>query len=300
MKNILCGVIGASGYLGRQLTYYIDQCTLPIEIIHFSRKIQKFISGMHKQRNFDVLLNLGTPNEVVARIGGITAEKAVEEWSNHFEVAIRLAEPLQCIHISTFHIFGTPENALDDTSLIVGGNAYGDLHIRCLEFVKKICSELGIGLSIVVPTNIFGTVVPDLTPRTDLILNLAIERLRARQTLQLRSNGAGLRDFLWIEDAMQAFCAIISQTPVESRETIVVASEMATSVRDALKALFSVFGTGVFESWCELGGICETVTPLSVSCKKLRNLMGQWHSKSVLAAAFCQKAIFNSSARAML
>lgn len=300
MSRLQCGVIGAGGYLGQQLAHHIDKYSLPIELIPYNRKSRKFSIDNAELQQHDVLLNLGTPNEVYARQGGFTAEKAIEEWSNHLEIAVRLSEPLHIVQLSTFHIFGNLENAMDDTSPVLGGNAYGDLHLRCLELVKKTTSKSGIGLSIVIPSNIFGTISTDLTPRTDLILNLAIEQLRTNKPLLLRSNGVGLRDFLWIEDALQAFCAIISKKNVRSDETIVVASENTTSVRNAIEALFSVFGTGTFESWCEFGNTSEKVVPFSFSCKKLRAIMGQWHPKNVLSAAVSQKSIFNSNEKIIL
>jgi nucleoside-diphosphate-sugar epimerase len=201
MSSFVCGVIGAGGYLGQQLAHHINKYRLPIGIIPYSRAHRRFSTDKPELRNYDVLLNLGTPNEVFARQGGITAQKAIDEWSNHLETAIRLSKPLHIVHLSTFHIFGNLESAMGDTSLTVGGNAYGDLHLTCLEVVKKIASESGIALSNVIPSNIYGTISPGLTPRTDLILNLAIEKLRTNEPLLLKSNGSGLRDFLWIEDA---------------------------------------------------------------------------------------------------
>ena len=104
-----------------------------------------------------------------------------------------------------------------------------------------------------------------------------------------------MRDFLWIEDALQAFCAIISQEHGTANQTIVVASEMTTSVRNAIGELFSILGTGAFESWCEFGTISENVVPFSFSCKNLKALMGKWRPQSVLSAAHIQSAIFNST-----
>jgi nucleoside-diphosphate-sugar epimerase len=300
MKHIHCGVIGAGGYLGQQLTHHIHKYALPIEVIPYNRKHQKFSTDKSALQNYEVLLNLGTPNEIFARQGGATAQKAIEKWSNHLEVAIRLSKPSHVVHFSTFHIFGNLESAMDDNSPTVGGNAYGDLHLECLEVVKRKTSEFGIPLSIVIPSNIYGSISPNLTARTDLILNLAIEKLRTNEPLVLKSNGSGLRDFLWIEDALLAFCAIISQKPSTQYETIVVASEMTTSVRNAIETLFSVLGRGTFESWCNVGSISEKIVPFSFACKKLKTIMGDWHPKSVFSAASSQKVILNSNEKLIL
>jgi nucleoside-diphosphate-sugar epimerase len=295
MKKILCGVIGVRGYLGRQLSTYIAQRDLPIQILPFSRELQQFLSGKYEGQHHDVLLNFGTPNEVVARQGGTVAQKAIAEWSDHFLSAVRLAEPTRCMHISTFHIFGVPDGVMNEESSLIGGNAYGNLHITCLDLVKRICSGKDIVLSTIIPTNIFGTVALDLIPRTDLILNLAIELLREMQTLSLRSNGSGVRDFLWIEDALEALCQLILQTPCESQETVVVASEKSLSVREALEALFSVLGKGTFGEWCKWGAALDPIKPFFASSQKLRDLIGGWHPKSILEAARSQQIVFNKS-----
>jgi len=295
MKKIICGVIGARGYLGRQLATYIVQRNLPIQILPFSRETQQFLSEKHEDQRLDVLLNFGTPNEVVARQGGTVAKKTIAEWFDHFLSAVRLTEPARCVHISTYHIFGVPDGVMNEDSSIIGGNAYGDLHITCLDFVKRICSEKDIVLSTIIPTNIFGTVALDLMPRTDLILNLAIERLRERQTLSLRSDGSGVRDFLWIEDALEALCQLILQMPCESQETIVVASESTVAVREALETLFSVLGKGTFGEWCKWGAASDQVKPFFASSQKLRDLIGGWHPKSILEAARSQQIVFNTS-----
>jgi nucleoside-diphosphate-sugar epimerase len=295
MKPIRYGVIGAGGYLGRQLIHYMGQHGLPVEIIPYNRARKEFNIAEPGSQHCDVLLNLGTPNEIFARQEGSVPAKAIEEWSGHLETAIQLSQPSHIVHLSTFHIFGTPESEMNDDSPALGGNAYGDLHLTCLAFVKKMATAYGIALSTVIPTNIYGTISRNLVPRTDLILNLAIDKLRTNDPLQLRSDGSGLRDFLWIEDALRAFCAVLLQAPKTTAETIVVASETTISVREALDGLFSVLGKGTFESWCEFGSLEEKVVPFSFSCKKIKAIMGAWQPQSVLSAATLQKNIFNTN-----
>jgi nucleoside-diphosphate-sugar epimerase len=294
MKKIQCGVIGASGYLGQQLAHYVKANKLEIDIIPYDRLHRRFISeGRDAQTNFDVLLNLGTPNEVFARQGGQIAINAIKEWSEHLDIAIQQAKPIDVVHLSTFHIFGNLESTMNDDSPTIGGNSYGDLHLTCLEIVKELASNYATSLSNIIPSNIYGTVSPSLIPRTDLILNLALERLRNHQFLQLKSDGTGLRDFLWIEDALQAFCAVISRKTTKDYDTVVVASEITMSVQKALEALFSVLGKGTFASWCEFGPLSEKVIPFTFSCNNLKTIMGEWKPQNVLSAAGNQKTIFN-------
>jgi nucleoside-diphosphate-sugar epimerase len=294
MKKIQCGVIGAGGYLGQQLTHYIIKNEIAIDIIPYNRLFRKFITERKEaQTNFDVLLNFGTPNEVFARQGGETAKSAIKEWSEHLEIAVQKANPKQVVHLSTFHIFGNLESSMNDNSPTIGGNAYGDLHLTCLEIVKKVASKYAICLSNIIPSNIYGTVSPYLIPRTDLILNLALEHLRNQQCLQLKSDGSGLRDFLWIEDALKAFCAIITNKTTKDYNTVVVASETTMSVKMALEALFTILGNGAFKSWCEFGKLSENISPFTFSCNNLKTIIGEWQPLNVLTAASSQKAIFD-------
>ena len=293
MYNIDCGIIGSGGYLGQQLFNYISKKKTPIRLIPYNRGNHSFIVESSTIQNFDVLLNFGTPNEIVARQGGSIAKNAITEWSRHIRIAIELSKPTHIVNVSTFHIFGNLMMQTDENSPTLGGNAYGDLHLKCLEVINEIATEFGVAITTVIPTNIYGTVNKDLVPRSDLILNLAINKLLLNESVKLNSSGNSFRDFLWIEDALEALCATIFNTPSSPSGRFVIASEHTYTVRNALEILFSVLGSGEFNNWCKFGLIQEDVAPFSFSCDKLRLFMKNWQPKSIFNAGLVQKSIFN-------
>jgi len=294
MEKVTCGIIGGGGYLGRQLAAFIEMRRMPIEVIAFSREKRGFATPARNGRNekIDVLLNLGSPNEVVARQGGRLADDALSSWSECFLMAVRQSSPARCIHVSTFHIFGSPQGLVNESVALSAGNAYGDIHLKCLKYVEEICLKEGVSLTTVIPTNIYGTVSAELKPRSDLIINFALEKILKREILQLSSDGRGLRDFLWIEDVLDALCRFIVRLHFQSNEMFIVASERTLSVRDALSSLFQVFGKGAFDKWCKWGTKTDMVVPFTVSSGKLRSLTGGWNPKMVAEAAQAQKMIF--------
>jgi nucleoside-diphosphate-sugar epimerase len=293
INNIQCGVIGTNGYLGQQLVSYICKNKIPIRLIPYDRGKYNFVNENNISQIYDVLLNLGTPNEIIARQGGFIAEKAIAEWSKHIRIAIQLSKPRQILNVSTFHIFGNLLMHTDENTPTLGGNPYGDLHLKCLEIINAIAAEFGVEIITVIPTNIYGTVNRNLVPRSDLILNLAINKLLLNESVKLNSSGNSFRDFLWIEDVLEAFCKIILNTSSVSSGRFVIASEHTYTVRNALEILFSVLGSGEFNNWCKFGLIQEDVAPFSFSCDKLRLFMKNWQPKSIFNAGLVQKSIFN-------
>lgn len=295
MENVTCGIIGGGGYLGRQLAAFIEMRQIPIEVIAFSREKRGFATPASNGRigKIDVLLNLGSPNEVVARQGGRLAEDALISWGECFLMAVRQSSPARCVHVSTFHIFGSPQGLINESLPLSAGNAYGDIHLKCLHYVEEACLKEGVALTTVIPTNIYGTVSAELNPRNDLIINLALEKLLKREVLQLSSDGNGLRDFLWIEDVLDALCRFILRLYGQSNEMFIVASEKTVSVRDALNSLFQEFGKGKLDEWYMWGMKTDPVVPFTVSSDKLRDLTGDWSPKVLAEAAQIQKVIFN-------
>lgn len=295
MRKVTCGIIGGGGYLGRQLAAFIGMRKIPIEVIAFSREERRFATPANNGRieKIDVLLNLGSPNEVVARQGGRLAEDALISWAECFLMAVRQTSPARCVHVSTFHIFGSPRGLVSECLPLSAGNVYGDIHLKCLRYVEEVCLKEGVALITIIPTNIYGTVSVELSPRSDLIINLALEKLLKREVLKLNSDGNGLRDFLWIEDVLDALCRFILHSHGQSNEMFIVASEKTLSVRDALNSLYQKFGEGRLDECYKWGVKTDPVVPFTVSSGKLRDLTGDWRPKMLAEATQIQKVIFN-------
>lgn len=294
MKKLICGLIGGGGYIGQQLRAFIKHRNIPIDIVRFSREKEYFESYADNNRieKIDILLNLGSPNEVIARLGGHVADKAFSSWSNFFLKAIQESSPYRCIHISTFHIFDLRGGLIDESSPLSCTNAYGALHVKCLEYVQNLCLKEKVALTTIVPTNIYGTISTDLRPRNHLILNFAIDKLLKGEVMQLTSCGNGFRDFLWIEDALSALCSLIMEMHGNSHERFIIASENMYTLRDALHALFQVFGNGEFNSWCKFGSEIDSLQKFTISSNKLRSFIADWNPKTICTAAKIQKQIF--------
>lgn len=295
MRKVTCGVIGAGGYLGRQLAAFIEIRKIPIEIIVFSRENRRFAipESDGQLEKIDVLLNLGSPNEVVARQGG-GGEHALISWTECFFAAVRQASPARCVHVSTFHIFGSPTGLVNEYLPMSGGNVYGDIHLKCLRYVEEVCHKEGVALTTIIPTNIYGTVSVELCPRNDLIINLALQKLLKREVLRLNSDGNGLRDFLWIEDVLDALCRFILHSQFQSNGMFIVASEKTLSVRDALNFLFQEFGEGKLDECYKWGAMTDQVVPFAVSSSKLKSVIGDWRPKMLPEATQIQKMILTN------
>jgi nucleoside-diphosphate-sugar epimerase len=269
---------------------------IPIEVIAFSREKRRFATPASngQSKKIDILLNLGSPNEVVSRQGGRLAEDALISWGECFLMAVQQSLPARCVHVSTFHIFGSPQGLVNECLPLSAGNTYGDIHLKCLRYVEEVCLKEGVALTTVIPTNIYGTVSVELPPRNDLIINSALERLLKREVFKLNSDGNGLRDFLWIEDVLDALCRFILRLHGQSNEMYIVASEKTLSVRDALNYLSQEFGECILNE-CYMWGLkTDLVVPFTVSSGKLRDLTGDWRPKMFSEAAKLQKIILTN------
>ncbi len=291
LRMLTCGIIGSSGYLGKQLVKYVCDNEYNIRFIHFDRAEQSFRGYNLNQRRLDILLNLGVPNEMISRINAKAANNAVQDWWVSFKNAILIGRPHRCLHISTYHIYGASNLNINENSKFQTGNPYGDVHIECIKLARNICKSDKIHFTTLVVTNIFGTIHHSLAPRDDLILNNAIIRLHKGEKIELNSNGQGKRDFIWIGDFLKAVVCLIQKRSILN-DTLLLSSSITITVSFALMALFDALGNGHFSEWCSYGSIKQDGPYFTVNNNKLKSILNGWFPKSVAQAAKQQREIF--------
>lgn len=278
--NIRCGVIGYNGYLGQQLKMYNHCNEYALTLIQYDRSTNMFILDEEESSSIDVILDLGTPNEVVARSDPFHADQSLNEWNRHLIYAVEQAKPSKLVHFSTLHIFGRLKGEITEKLPFLGGNPYGDLHISALKIIRDLCVKNCINECVIIPSNIYGSIDKDHIGRTNLILNLAIDCALKGKPLQLASNGKGLRDFLWIEDLLR-FLVITIMDDVNDNPLFLVASGTTSSIAESLRTIHHNLCRGNFDDWVTFGESKEIPHPFSVSINGVSKYLNDWKPLSI-------------------
>ena len=292
VDRVNCGVIGFGGYLGQQLKMYVKHKNYNLTLIPYDRSKHIFVYNKKEINSIDVILNFGTPNEVVARRDQSHAQQSLNEWNEHLKCAVEQAKPSRLLHFSTLHIFGDLKGKINNNHPFCGGNKYGDLHVTALKIVRDLCLKYNISECIIIPSNIYGSIDKDHLGRKNLILNFAIDCAIKGIPLKLASDGKGLRDFLWIEDLLKFLIKIILDHN-NKNPLYLVASGTSLTVQKAIKIIHEELGKGRFNDWVTFGRISENSVPFTVSTTCARKYLEQWSPISLKDAAKRIAKIYN-------
>jgi nucleoside-diphosphate-sugar epimerase len=269
-------VIGLGGYLGSQLQHYVLKNKLPLNLIAYDRNKNGFPDWVHSPaEKVRLLLNLGSPNDWIARDEGSNYLYQVGLWKRIFENAADQVRPTRVIHLSTIHIINKNNSLTLDPYVLS--------HIECLDNVRKYCSSNKIFLQTVYASNIFGTLKSGMMPRENLILNKAIISLLSNKPIKLNNNGSAVRNFLWIGDFISNLTNLFFSNNLT--EEIVLASEESLEIKLALKVLHKHLAGGLnFEDWCFFGGEHDGATKDAGNIRRLESECTSFESSCKLQA----------------
>jgi nucleoside-diphosphate-sugar epimerase len=198
-----------------------------------------------KLKSNNILLNLGSPSDVITRNNSVDYKACVADWWINMEIAIKQINPKKVIQISTIHI-------IDHSDAGVIQDPYYLSHIACLRMLEEYCAKNSLNIQVIYVGNVFGSLDKSLIPRENLILNKAIISLLRNEKLSLRTMGDGVRNFQWIGDVVDFVLEAVIK-PSANNRTRLNASELM-SVKDALKQLHKSIGSALeFDEWCHFG-----------------------------------------------
>lgn len=227
--KIRCGIIGAKGYLAKQLIEYLRNNQNNIKIIkHFKNgDIKNF-------KKIDILINFASPNEVISRKKK-NIKKIISDWKASIDSAVKIGKPKIIINICTVHIFNNCNKLLiKEDSQIQSADPYSKVQIICMKHLNQLDAKV---LNLYV-TNIYGTISKKLQPRKDLILNKVIDSAVNKKDLKLDTDCKSYRDFLWIEDFLKILHKLILKNESLKFNNYIISSNKIYVIRDICKKIF--------------------------------------------------------------
>jgi UDP-glucose 4-epimerase len=255
-------ISGASGYIGISLVEWCRDMSLSFGVI--ARSVPNYL----KQRvghgevirwdirdtmvgtiveNYDCLIHLAAATDRDSRDPKTAIEVNALGTRNILEFCVRNGIK-QMIYISTFQVYGKTDGVVSEETELQCCNDYALTHWFAEEYVRAYGRQGLIEHVILRPTNVYGAPVTREVDRWDLVPNCFCHEVLESEKIVLRSSGRQLRDFLALEDAVEAILFVATHFSGCKNETFNVAtgqSESILSVAERVKRAFEHrFGRG--------------------------------------------------------
>ena len=242
-------ILGAGGFIGRQLAHYLAQCderVIAVSRRPFEADHPNIETVVAEPRSADDFAPLVERSRAVIHLAsgstpGSTAGRPLDELDHNLIPTVGLLQALQ----------GTPDRALIFVSS--AGTLYGDTDggasretdplrprsyhgagkVAAEAFIHAWCSQFDAAATVLRPSNVYG---PGQTERHSFgIVPTAFGKLLRGDTLTVWGDGSAVRDFLYIADFVE-LCRKVLLSPMPVGLRIVNA---ASGTGTSLNALFS-------------------------------------------------------------
>jgi len=211
MKNLL--LVGATGFLGQHLKKFYQNQGWQVftlgrdensDYIFSPEKLDTLLS-LNINENFDRLINAAAINEVDIN-KNISATYNVNVTLTRYLVELAHKHKIpEFTYISTFHVYGGANNVIDVDLICEPKNDYGLTHYLSEQIVRTLGKAYGINTLVVRPTNIYGCPVNmTLFNRWSLVPFAFIKSAIEDRTINIRSSGLQLRNFVSVHDVLKA------------------------------------------------------------------------------------------------
>ena len=222
-------ITGGQGFLGRHLTkklttlgrnvcstynYTLPACaTKPnlsfqkVDVIHFDECLK-----LINQENPKIVIHLVAQPIVTAAVRHPfpTEELTIRGSYNILEAIRQTGNPTLIIYFSTDKVYGNNKNATEDSPLAGVEHPYNASKVCGDVIAQMYCKSFGLPVSIVRSANIYGG--GDFH-WDRLVPGISRQILHNEQPV-LRSSGRQIRDYIYIDDLMDAFVSMIDTVSV--------------------------------------------------------------------------------------
>jgi UDP-glucose 4-epimerase len=138
------------------------------------------------------------------------------------------------IQLSTVHVYGTPRNCiLTENSTCYPDSVYGAIHLAIEENLSLLACDT-FQLSIARVANVFGAPLDPRSNAWGLVANQLCKQAVLDRKMVLNSSGLQTRDFIFVEDAINAILELLLHpisSETNSLRVVNVSSGSAVSLR---------------------------------------------------------------------
>ncbi|HBY86113.1 MAG TPA: hypothetical protein DEO86_09580 [Colwellia sp.] len=211
MKNLL--LVGATGFLGQHLKNFYQNKGWQVYTLGRSESSDYLLNSNRLESllsldidvSFDRLINAAAINEVdINKDISVTYDINVTLTRYLVELAHKYKIP-EFTYISTFHVYGNTNDFIDVDLICEPKNDYGLTHYLSEQIVRTLGKAYGINTLVVRPTNIYGCPVNMAAfNRWSLVPFAFIKDAIEEKTINIRSSGLQLRNFVSVHDVLKA------------------------------------------------------------------------------------------------
>jgi nucleoside-diphosphate-sugar epimerase len=247
-------ITGARGYIGTALTRRFARAPQPLclvsrsaaqpalppdaraTIVHVTADLRQERAWIELLARADALVHLSWRSDLKAAEADPVGDDAINV--EPVRALVRAAEtaggPL-IIFASTVTIVGaTHANPVDESTPDRPCTTY-DRHKLACEVLLREATERGVLRAVSLRlANVYGFGGVSIN-RNRGILNTMMERAVAGQPLTLYGDGAGVRDFIHVDDVVEAICAALNCERVSDGRSYVIASGRGTSLAETFR-----------------------------------------------------------------
>jgi len=246
-KNIL--ITGAEGFIGSNLSKELVKRGAKITALVHSNDIKNLYPIKDKIK---IIIGDLNENESINKISGTNAEyifhlaalvkpnlegKAEEVLENNLKSTINIAKAAikmknlkRLIFSSTCQIYGDSDKPKKEDHEINLKSMYSISKYVCEEILKSYQKEEGLPLTIIRLSNIYGQ------NKKDNVIYFFIKASLENKGLIINGNGKQARDFVHIEDAIEAFLIVTREDKLINK-TINLGSRNQINIQDLAKKI---------------------------------------------------------------
>lgn len=249
--EFVCAVVGSSGYIGSKLVEKLtDSGCVVIRASRrdtFSDGASEFIMAELGSLNF--WLNIVEKSDVIIHLAGNTSintanESPALDLDSSVIPIYRLIEACKIlmkrpkiIFASTVTVYGFTDDLPVSENTVENPDSFYDLHKLFVERQLFLATQLGVCDAVSLRlANVYGPSVAASSASDRGILNKITGLALAGGTVSLYGGGNYIRDYIYIDDVIDAFVAT-SCSSNSSGEVFNIGSGVGTTVRDAFFAV---------------------------------------------------------------
>lgn len=290
LKNKVITITGANGYIGTALIKELESYSVN-KIIRISRKklnqrgnIEDWVLDLNEKKNW---IKIVSQSDIIIHLSGNTSISAAEK--NPADVLnseilpiinlINAAKELSCkprvVFASTATIYGLTEYLPVNESYIPSPITYYDLHKYAVEHQLKMASSINLIEAISLRlANVYGPSSSESSSRDRGVLNKVTKMCFESKNLQVYGSGEYIRDYIYIDDVVNAFLygGILDYDEIRKENEIVlnVSSGKGTSIKKA----FKLIGLEVERKAGIKLELIQSPWPIGVNAIEKRNFIG--------------------------
>lgn len=280
-------ITGGMGYIGQYLVRLFKE--FGYEVYYTSRKQKDINDGNVRYlnlndensfadlcRGMDVVIHTATMDE--RKIKG--NEKAAL-LTNAYGTRQLYLDAVNCkvkkfIYFSTFHVYGCQNGTIDEHTVPNPVSDYGLTHYFAEQYLRQLSKQSECSVDIIRLTNGVGMPLGNID-RWYLALNDFCRAALENQRIQMKSNGLSMRDFIAIQDVVNAVKILIERQDTGKFQVFNVSMQHSVSIKEAAKMVANIYEKR-YEKKCELlipdctKDQQNTAGTLKVVSKKIREL----------------------------